>query len=92
LEIMGRDAVLYEDAEKGYVTSASRDEVTPVAAGEAKPTRVDRLIAAIEGDISPEELEADLRCAVDAVAIMEACYQSNESGTWVEVQDLYGQA
>jgi len=91
LEIMGRDAVLYEDAEKGYVTSASRDEVTPVAAGEAKPTRVDRLIAAIEGDISPEELEADLRCAVDAVAIMEACYQSNESGTWVEVQDLYGQ-
>jgi len=90
-EIMGRDAVLYEDAEKGYLVAASRDEATPVAAGEAKPTRVDRLIAAIEGTIGAEELEADLHCAVDAVAIMEACYQSSESGTWVSVQDLYGQ-
>jgi predicted dehydrogenase len=90
LEITGRDGVLYEDVEQGYVTAVSRNKVVPVAAGEDKPTRIDRLIAAIEGNISAEELEADLRCAVDAVAIMEACYQSNESGTWVDVQDLYG--
>ena len=53
--------------------------------GEAKPTRIDRLVAAVEGRLDADELEADLSCAVDAVAIMEACYQSSEKGTWVSV-------
>lgn len=90
LEVAGSNGVLFEHAEQGYVTSVSRAKVAPVPAGQERPTRVDRLIAAIEGNLSAEELEADLRCAVDAVAIMEACYQSSESGTWVDVQDLWG--
>ena len=90
LEITGRDGVLYEDAEQGFVVAKSRNDIASVAEGEAKPTRIDRLVGVIEGSISSEELEADLQCAVDAVAIMVACYESNESGTWVDVQDLYG--
>ena len=39
----------------------------------------------MEGRLDADELEADLICAVDAVAIMEACYQSKEKGTWVGV-------
>ena len=35
--------------------------------------------------ISQEELQNDLACAADAVAIIEACYQSNKMGGWVDV-------
>jgi hypothetical protein len=59
-----------------------------VAAGEASPTCVDRLVAAVEGDLTAEELAADLRCAADAVAIMEACYESSRIGGWVDVAAL----
>ena len=47
--------------------------------------RIDRLFAVIGGEISADELEFDLVCAADAVAIMEACYTSSETGTWVDV-------
>lgn len=57
-----------------------------IAEGTTRPTQVDRLVAAITGQLTREELDADLRCAVDAVAIMEACYQSNRSGGWVDVR------
>ena len=53
--------------------------------GQERPTRVDRLIAAINGSVPREEYDADLACAVDAVAIMEACYASNKSGRWEAV-------
>jgi predicted dehydrogenase len=77
--------VLFEQEGQGYVTAVSRQELTPVPVGEAKPTRIDRLVAAVEGRLDADELEADLVCAVDAVATMEACYQSSEKGTWVSV-------
>ncbi len=85
IEVVGSEATLFQHPEHGLVTAAPRQDPKPVAQGEEKPTRVDRLVAAIEGNISKEELDADLACAADAVAIMEACYQSNESGGWVDV-------
>ncbi len=85
IEVVGSEATLFQHPEHGLVTAAPRQDPKPVAQGEEKPTRVDRLVAAIEGNISKEELDADLACTADAVAIMEACYQSNESGGWVDV-------
>jgi predicted dehydrogenase len=51
---------------------------------------VDRLVAAIRGEMSSEELAADLRCAVNAVAVMDACYASAKSGGWVDVMQVGG--
>jgi predicted dehydrogenase len=88
IEVVGSEATLFQHPEHGLVTTVPRRDPEPVAKGEEKPTRVDRLVAAIEGNISKEELDADLTCAADAVAIMEACYQSNESGGWVDVPSI----
>ncbi len=88
LEITGSNATLYEHPQLGYVTAAPREDPQPVTAGEARPTRVDRLVAAIEGALPEEELEQDLACAADAVSIVEACYESNKTGDWVDVLPL----
>ena len=88
LEIIGSEAALYQQPGGGFVTAAPGQDPEPVAEGEARPTRVDRLIAAIEGAIDAAELDADLACAADAVAIMEACYESSRAGRWVDVQSV----
>lgn len=85
LEVVGSQATLFNHPAHGYVTAKPREEPAPVPKGEDKPTRVDRLVAAIEGKISRADLNADLACAADAVAIMEACYQSSKTGGWVNV-------
>jgi predicted dehydrogenase len=85
IEVVGSDATLFQHPELGLVTAKPREEPIAVAIGTEKPTRVDRLVAAIEGRISKAELDADLNCAADAVAIIEACYKSNASGGWVDV-------
>ncbi|MDP6358995.1 MAG: Gfo/Idh/MocA family oxidoreductase [Planctomycetota bacterium] len=85
LEVTGSEATLFNLPGKGYVYASPGKEQVSVPAGTEKPTRVDRLVAAIEGTLSRDELDADLECAVDAVRIMEACYKSNEAGTWVDV-------
>ncbi len=84
-EVAGSTSVLYDLPGKGLVTAAPKTEPVPVPPGEPRPTRVDRLIAAIEGTVSREELDADLASAVDAVAIMEACYKSARTGRWTDV-------
>ncbi len=89
LEISGSEAVLFQEPDGDYVASGMGDSVESVPEGIARPTRVDRLIAVIEGEVTQDELEKDLNCAADAVSIMEACYKSNGSGRWVEVKDLY---
>ena len=88
IEVVGSEATLFQHPEHGLVTAKPREEPVAVAPGEEKPTRVDRLVAAIEGKVSKEELDADLACAADAVAIMEACYKSNETGGWVDVPSI----
>jgi predicted dehydrogenase len=49
---------------------------------------VDRLVATIRGELSPEELRADLTAAMDAVAIMDAIYESARLRQWVRVPAL----
>ena len=90
LEVVGSEAALYSLPDRGFVTAKPGEEPGHVAEGEERPTRVDRLVAAINGDLSREELDADLECAFDAVAIVEACYRSSASGTWVAVDRLEG--
>ena len=89
-EVTGSEATLYEHPELGYVTeSPGRDnKPQPVPKGVERPTGVDRLVAAVEGEVTREELDADLACAADAVAIMEACYKSNDTGGWVDVPEV----
>lgn len=85
-EITGSEGTLYEDAQKkAFFVGAPGKEPEPVSEGAARPTQVDRLVAAITGQVTREELDADLQCAVDAVAIMQACYESNRTGGWVDV-------
>ena len=88
LEITGSERTLYLDPQSGYVTAAPREDPEPVAEGTARPKQIDRLVGAIEGTVDAGELEADLACSADAVAIMEACYRSNETGAWEDVQDM----
>lgn len=85
LELTGSEGTLYNDPQLGYAITAPGEDAKPVDKSEAKPTRVERLLAAIGGKITREELDADLQCAIDAVGIMEACYESNRKGSWVAV-------
>ncbi len=84
-EVTGSDGTIFEHPDKGMLVTAPGQDAAPVADGEARPTTVDRLVAAIKGELSREELDADLACAVAAVAVMDACYASSKSGGWVEV-------
>lgn len=88
LEITGSEATLFQHPQHGFVTAAPRKDPVPVPEAQARPTRVDRLVAAIEGRLDPEEIAQDLRCAVDAVAVMEACYRSSKAGAWVDVPKI----
>jgi len=88
LEITASEATLHPDAEHGYVFEAPKQDPRPVARGEPKPSRVDRLIAAVEGTLSKQEIDDDLACAADAVAIVQACYESNRSGRWTDVPNV----
>jgi predicted dehydrogenase len=88
LEIVGSDGALWNTPD-GYVRGTPGRKAEPVASQEAeRPTRVDRLVAAIRGEIPAEELAADLAATMDAVAIMEACYRSAESGSWIRVSEV----
>jgi predicted dehydrogenase len=85
-EITGSEGTLFEHVDRGYLVAAPGEDAEPVAEGTERPTRVDRLVGAIEGKVTRQELDADLRCAVDAVAVMEACYKSSDTGAWVDVR------
>ena len=84
-EITGSDGTVYETGDGTYLCATPGKDPQTVPVGVARPTQVDRLVAAIAGTLSREEIDADLQCAVDAVAIIEACYESSRSESWVEV-------
>jgi predicted dehydrogenase len=88
LEVTGSEGTIYNDQELGYVIAAPGVDPVPVAKGEEKPTRVERLLRTIRGEMSEEELAEDLQCAADAVAIVEACYASSKKEAWVEVSQM----
>jgi predicted dehydrogenase len=84
LEITGSERTLWNTG-NGYVFGAPGSEPEPIVAIAPRPTRMDRLVAAIHGDLAPEELSADLAATRDAVVIMEAAYRSSDAGTWETV-------
>jgi predicted dehydrogenase len=85
LEVVGSEATLFARPDGGFVTQKPRETPLEIINGQERPTCVDRLVAAINGELTQAELDADLNCAVDAVAIMEACYRSSDSGRWEPV-------
>ena len=85
LEITGSKATVYRLPDRSYVWAEPKQTPKPVEPAEPKPTQVARLVAAINGELTEDELAHDLAAAADAVAIMEACYQSSQSGSWVDV-------
>lgn len=60
-------------------------ETQQVAAGEGQPTRLERLVALLEGKLDRAEADRDLDCCRDAVAISVAAYKSSETGQQVNV-------
>jgi len=87
LEVVGTTASLWNDG-KNYVVGKPGCDPALVAPLAERPTRMDRLVAAVEGRLSAEELRSDLDAAMDTVAIMEAAYESSRIGTWVKVAPL----
>ncbi len=55
-EVTGSEATLFRDPKAGYVTAAPGKDPEPVSPGMDRPTRVDRLIATIQGELSAEDL------------------------------------
>ncbi len=60
----------------------------PVNGEASGPRAVGRLLAAMNGEISGDELAQELDAAADAAAMMEAAYRSNETGTWQPVEPI----
>lgn len=52
------------------------------------PRAVGRLLAAMDAQISEEELTQELDAAANAAAMMEAAYRSNGTGTWQPVEPI----
>ncbi|HSI82904.1 MAG TPA: Gfo/Idh/MocA family oxidoreductase [Candidatus Methylacidiphilales bacterium] len=86
LEVVGEKGSIW-NTPTGYVLGFPGKPPEPIApAAEGEPTRVDRLVALLQGKLSKEELKADLDAILDAVAIMSAAYASARSGNWVAVK------
>lgn len=83
LEVVGSEKTIWNTPD-GYFIGDSKtvEKIQPL---ENVPTRMDRLVAIIRGEIDPAILRADLDAACDTVAIMAATYASAKKGCWVSV-------
>lgn len=84
LEITGRAGTITAEGD-AYRILAPGAEPVALPPGTARPTGIDRLLAAAAGRLTQAEIDEDLTCAVDAVEVMEACYASAAQGRWVPV-------
>lgn len=86
LEVVGSERSLWHNGER-YVVARPRTPPEPLALTEpGRPLRVERLIAAIRGELSAAELQEDLTAAMDVVGWMEAAYASAASGRWETIR------
>lgn len=79
LTLIGSEATIWNTAD-GYVIGkpgCTPEKITPAA---SLPDRVERLIKATRGEISREELNADLETTMDAVSILNAACRSASLG------------
>ncbi len=83
LEIVGSEKTIW-NTQDGYVIGDNKAN-EPIAPLVGLPTRIDRLVAVIQGKIAPELLQSDLEATFDTVAIMHAAYASAQKGAWVSV-------
>jgi predicted dehydrogenase len=83
LEVIGSQKSLWD----GHF-GVRGEELSKVNDEEARPDRVNRLLALINGEIPDNELKEDLQACIDSVAIMAAAYESAEKGTWIDVRQL----
>ena len=88
LEVIGSEKSLWNTA-AGLVVGGPKLKPEPAPVDEARPDRIARLLAVIEGKVAQDELAEDLAACLDAVTIMAAAYESNRTGTWQPVAALY---
>jgi predicted dehydrogenase len=84
LEVVGAGAAVWNTGSQ-YVIGQPGQESKPLVPRPERPTRMDRLVAAVRGEITAAELQSDLTATIDSVAIMEAAYASSRTGNWVKV-------
>ncbi len=84
LEIIGSEKSVWGTA-SGLVFGGPGETPAPVCPEPDRPTRIDRLIAVVKGEVTQEEIDCDIAAARDAARIMEAAYESAASGAWVRV-------
>lgn len=85
LEVVGARAALWPTPQ-GYVMGAPKTAAVALTLdAPARPTRMDRLVAAIKGELTPVELAADLVATRAAVRVMSAAYAAAASGRWERV-------
>ncbi len=88
LEIVGSRKSLWNTGER-YVVGAPKETPAPLSPADERPTRVDRLVAVIRGQIPATELQSDWEAIVDSVAIMEAAYRSARNRRWTTVPNAW---
>lgn len=80
LEVIGsKKSIWNADGLKIGEPDKPAEAVVPL---DEKPTRIERLIAIVKGELSNEEIEEDLVAACDAVKIISAAYVSASTGQW----------
>ncbi|MBL9206838.1 MAG: Gfo/Idh/MocA family oxidoreductase [Opitutaceae bacterium] len=85
LELQGSQKSVWRTA-SGYVVGAANESPQPLLLTEpAAPACIDRLVAAIRGEVDPHVLRADVETALHTVEVMAACYRSSQAGTWTPV-------
>lgn len=84
LEVMASSHAILP-ATNGYALCKPGSTPLTLPPAEARPTRIDRLVAVIRGQIPRDELDRDLEAVFDSAAIMAAAYRSSASGRWEKV-------
>lgn len=85
LEIVGSEASLWNTPEGYVIGSPGRKPEALVVTADARPDRMDRLVALVRGQLDPAEVAADLAASLDEAAIMEAVYTAARTGAWAQV-------
>lgn len=85
LELIGERGAIWRDGGH-YVLQPRGCEPEPIVVTEPpRPARIDRLVAAIRGELPADEIASDLELALHAVAVVDAAYKAARSGHWVQV-------
>ncbi|MCH6256964.1 Gfo/Idh/MocA family oxidoreductase [Puniceicoccaceae bacterium K14] len=87
IEIIGSQKSVWK-APAGYRVGSRVDDgqEEPLNVVEDDPVRMDRLLAAIRGQLTQGELKRDLKGCFDTVQVLHAAYRSSGEGNWVSVK------